>query len=79
MMFEHWNFEPALVEALRDISNPDTTNPYSQILSVIVKAVNVRHALSEDGKKEAFEAIEIFGLNRVAFEEALLSLKSRNK
>ncbi|MDD2267814.1 HDOD domain-containing protein [Sulfuricurvum sp.] len=79
MMFEHWNFETPLVEALRDISNPETTNPYSQVLSVVVKAVNVRQALSEKGKNEAFEAIATLGLNREAFEEALISLKSRNK
>jgi HD-like signal output (HDOD) protein len=78
MMFEHWNFEPALVEVLRNVANPNTTNPYAQVLSVIVKAVNVRHALSEESKKEAFEAIEIFGLNRDAFEEALQSLNARN-
>jgi HD-like signal output (HDOD) protein len=79
MMFEHWNFESTLVEALRGIANPDTTNPYAKVLSVIVKAVNVRHTLSEEGKNEAFEAIEALGLNRAAFEEAHLSLKARNK
>jgi HD-like signal output (HDOD) protein len=79
MMFEHWNFEPVLVEALREISNPSTMNPYAQVLNVLTKAVNLHDILSEEGIKEAYEAIEAFGLNASAFEEALLSIKSRNK
>ena len=79
MMFEHWNFEPALVAALREISNPSTTNPYAQVLNVISKAITLRDGLSEEGIKEAYESIESFGLNASAFEEALLTIKSRQK
>ena len=77
MMFEHWNFEPALIEALREITNPTTKNPYAQVLSVVAKAANVRDALSDKALEEAREAIEAFGLNRNAFEEALDTIKSK--
>jgi HD-like signal output (HDOD) protein len=77
MMFEHWNFESALTDALRDISNPSTKNPYSQILNVIAKAINLRDPLSERALSEAHEAIEDFGLNRNAFDEAVDTIKAK--
>lgn len=79
MMFEHWNFEPALIEALKEISNPSTTNPYAQVLNVISKAANLRDPLSERALEEAFESIETYGLKRTAFEEAIQSLKSNKR
>jgi len=79
MMFEHWNFEPALIAALRDISDPLTVNVYSQVLNVLTKAVDFRNPLSEEGIRDAHMAIEGFGLNRAAFDEALLSLKTCEK
>lgn len=77
MMFEHWNFESALIDALRDISNPSTKNPYSQVLNVIAKAINLRDPLSERALSEAHEAIEDFGLNRNAFDEAVDTIKAK--
>lgn len=78
-MFEHWNFESSLVDALREMSNPETLNPYAQVLRVIANAVNVRETFSEEGLSAALEAIEKFGLNKNAFEEALLSVKAAQK
>jgi HD-like signal output (HDOD) protein len=75
-MFEHWNFEPALIEALRGISDPHSANPYSRALRVIVQAVNLKGEFSEAGMAEALETIEKFGLNRAAFEEAVMALKT---
>lgn len=77
MMFEHWNFESALSEALREISDPKTQNRYAQVLYVLSKAVNIKSMLDEKSLTQAYEAIELFGLNRNAFEEAVLTLKSK--
>jgi HD-like signal output (HDOD) protein len=79
IMFEHWNFESALVEALREISNDSTQNPYAQVLRVITQAVNVQNRLSDEGLIEALSTIEKFGLNKEAFEEAVLTLKELQK
>ncbi|MFY9142150.1 HDOD domain-containing protein [Sulfuricurvum sp.] len=79
MMFEHWNFETALIEVLREISNPATHNPYAQVLNAVSKAINLRDTLSSQGITEAIEAIEVFGLNRAAFEEAVETLKSAKR
>jgi HD-like signal output (HDOD) protein len=73
-MFEHWNFEPALIDALREISNSSTQNANAQVLAVITKAVNLRHALSPEGINAAIELIEKFGLDKSAFEEAVLTV-----
>lgn len=75
-MFEHWNFETALIDTLREISNPSTLNPHAQVLRVITQAVNLRDTFSEEGMRIALETIESFGLNKSAFEEAVLSVKS---
>jgi hypothetical protein len=75
-MFERWNFETALVEALREISNPLTDNRYAQVLRVVTQAVNIRNPFGDVAMAEAFESIEAFGLNRSLFEEALQSVKS---
>lgn len=76
MMFDHWNFDSALIEALREISNPASRNPYAQVLSVISKAINLRDTFSAQGIAEAIEAIDVFGLNRAAFEEAIQTLQT---
>jgi len=79
MMFEHWNFETALIETLKEISNPLTTNRYAQVLSVILKAVNLHNQFCDKGLTEAYEAIEAFGLNRNAFDEAVDTIKSNKR
>lgn len=79
IMFEHWNFEPALIDALKEISNPSTQNPYAQALKVIVDAVNIQGMFSESGIDTALETIKSFGLDKKAFEEAVLTLKAIEK
>lgn len=76
MMFEHWNFETALTDTLRDIGNSETKHPYAKVLSVIAKAVNLHDPLSDKALEEARETLEAFGLNRSAFEEAVVSIKA---
>lgn len=75
-MFEHWNFESALIDALRDVSNPLSRNSYSQALAVIIKVVNLKSIFSDEGMAEALRLIENFGLNKTAFEEAVLKVKA---
>lgn len=74
LMFEHWNFEPALVEALRETADP-ASNPYAQVLRVITQAVNIQETLTDQSLSAAMATIEEFGLDRNAFEEAVQTLK----
>jgi hypothetical protein len=46
-------------------------------LNVITKAANLGDILSEKALGEAYEAIEEFGLNRSAFDEAVDTIKSK--
>jgi len=79
MMFEHWNFEPALIDALREITDPSTQNPYSRVLRVITQAVNFQEIFSEQSLSAALATIEEFGLDKNAFEEAVLTVKAAQK
>ena len=75
-MFEHWNFDSALIEALKEITNQETHNPYAKALAVISQTVNRYGIFSEEGMRKAFGLIEQFGLNKGAFEEAVITLKA---
>lgn len=77
MMFEHWNFETALIDALRGISDENNSSPYAKVLRIVAKAIDLRGMITESTTAEAFAQIEKEGLNRSAFEEALLNLKPR--
>lgn len=79
MMFEHWNFESALTEALWEAVHPETLNPYAQVLYVLNRAINIRSVLTEESLSSAYESIESFGLNRSAFDEAVLYLQSKQQ
>lgn len=78
-MFEHWNFDTALIDALREISNPSTQNPYAQALRVITQAVNFQEMFSAQSLSTALESIERFGLNKNAFEEAVVTVRTAQK
>lgn len=78
-MFEHWNFEPALIDALREISNLSTQNPYAKVLRVITQAVNFQEMFSAQSLSTALESIETFGLNKNAFEEAVITVQTAQK
>ena len=75
-MFEHWNFEPALIDALREVPNPSTQNVYAKVLGVIAHAANIKGIFTEEVMMEAGRSIEQFGLNKTAFEEAVSKVKS---
>lgn len=74
-MFEHWNFESALTDALREISNPSTKNAYSQVLGVVARAVNIQGIFTDEGLNEAFELIHTFGLDKKTFADAVRTIK----
>jgi len=77
MMFEHWNFEALLVNTLKSIDDPSASqNPYASVLNVVAHAVNIRGCLSSEGIEEALKAIEVFGLDRPSFEQAVTTLQS---
>ncbi len=76
MMFEHWNFEPALVEMLRGIGDPQSLNPYSRALRVIALALDIQDPLGEGPMARALEAIDAFALDREAFGDAVNALRT---
>lgn len=75
MMFEHWNFEPALVEMLRSISETQM-HPYGKVLYVIQEAVSVREGLSDESLRRAVDAAERMGLDSKALEEAANTVRA---
>lgn len=80
MMFEHWNFEPLLVDTLRAIAIPsEKENPYAPILKAISQAINIRGAFTPKGVEEALKTIQTFGLDSLAFEQAVDIVKSTMK
>lgn len=77
MMFEHWNFEALLVDTLKSVDDPSASqNPYAPVLNVVAHAINIRECLSTEGIEEALKCIELFGLDRPSFEEAVKILQS---
>lgn len=75
MMFEHWNFEPALVEMLRSVGKT-SENGYGKILYVVQEAINIQACLSDEGVAKALVALEQFGYDPEAFKRAVGLLKS---
>ncbi|MDD4854329.1 MAG: HDOD domain-containing protein [Sulfuricurvum sp.] len=75
MMFEQWNFESSLVETLRSIHNPNH-GENGEILNVISCAITIHDALTKKSLENAFHAIEIFGLDKAAFEKAVETVKT---
>lgn len=78
LMFEHWNFEAALVSALKEISNP-APKSYGAVLYAISEAVNIKDALSEESLKRAYGVIEQYALDQSAFDRAVTALRENMK
>lgn len=74
MMFEHWNFEASLVETLNSIYHPKHQEN-GEILNVISCAINIQNVLTEESLYDAYRAIDLFGLDREAFDKAVQILK----
>jgi HD-like signal output (HDOD) protein len=70
MMFEEWNFEDALVEALLAVAHPHgevAMQKSGHILYVVKEAINVKEVLTA----ESIENAEWFHLDKKAFLEAV--------
>lgn len=74
MMFEHWNFETALVETLKYIHAP-RQGENEKILNVISCAINIHEVLTPSSLENAASAIKTFGLDGVAFVKAVETVK----
>ncbi|MCK9372206.1 MAG: HDOD domain-containing protein [Sulfuricurvum sp.] len=78
MMFEHWNFEPALVEMLGSVGKT-SENEYGKILYVVQEAINIKECLSDEGVAKALQALEQFGFDPIAFKRAVTLLKANRE
>jgi HD-like signal output (HDOD) protein len=74
-IFEHWRFEPGLVDVIRSCQNPDSAEDddkrAAQILHVVRVAVPINGVVTDESKEAARELIEKYGLNIEAFEKAI--------
>jgi len=75
MMFEHWHFEPSLVETLRTIHAPNH-GENGEILNVISLAINIHGILTQASLENAYRAIEMFNLDKEAFIKAVETVKT---
>jgi HD-like signal output (HDOD) protein len=75
MMFEHWNFEPALIQMLRDVKVSAQTLE-GKILYIIQESINVRECLSDESVENALSSLERFNLDSEPFKQAVVTLKS---
>lgn len=69
MMFEHWNFEPSLVDMIRNIGK-EGGNVFSQALTVVKTAVNLREPLSDESIEKAVLTARSYGFEEDLFKEA---------
>jgi HD-like signal output (HDOD) protein len=78
-IFEHWQFEPALIHAIRYCVDPseaaDNRLP-AQILQVVRAAVTIQGTITEASEARARELIAAYGLDLESFENALAKLKA---
>jgi HD-like signal output (HDOD) protein len=76
-IFTHWQFEPALVDAIRYSSAPEnaTENPLTaQIMHVVRTAVTANGTISEESATQAKELVGKYELDLESFENALAKL-----
>lgn len=78
LMFEHWNFEPALIDTLKAIASP-TPKGYGAVLLAISEAINVKEVLSEEALKRASDVIAQYALDQAAFDRAVAALRENMK
>ena len=74
-VFEHWRFEPGLVNTIRNCQNPEKADEKdqraAQILNVVRVAVPINGAITEDSIAKARELITKYGLNMESFDKAI--------
>ena len=78
-IFEHWQFEPALIHAIRYCADPakapDDRLP-AQILQVVRAAVTLQGTITPESEAQAKELIASYGLDLESFDKALAKLKA---
>ncbi len=74
-IFDHWRFEEALIETIRDSNDPDTSEISDKLavqsLHVITTAVKLDGTISPESVEQAKELIEKYGLDLESFEKSL--------
>lgn len=78
-IFEQWNLEIELVEAIRYSSEPEnapsTIKPHAQALQIVKMAVNIFDQLSDTSIQNASQYIQKFGLDHDMFVEVAQQVK----
>ena len=79
-IFEQWNLETELVEAITYVNDPSQApkhiEQYSVALKIVRSAVNIFHKLDDDGIKNALTVIDEHKLSRDKFLEAVAKVKA---
>jgi HD-like signal output (HDOD) protein len=77
-IFEHWQFEPLLVDAIRHCSDPEKAEEdkaAAQALHVARVAVPLNGTVTPESEAAAKELVAAYGLDMESFENALAKLK----
>lgn len=78
-IFEHWKFEEALVDVIRNCSHPEGATEEdqkpAQILNVVRVAVPINGVVTDASVTAAKALIEQYGLDMESFETALENIK----
>ena len=79
-IFEQWNLETELVDALMYINNPNDAPEHVKIYSVALKvvrsAVNIFHKLDDESIQNTLLILDEYGLARDKFLEAVSKVKA---
>ncbi|MEA3521392.1 MAG: HDOD domain-containing protein [Campylobacterota bacterium] len=74
-IFDHWRFEEALIETIRDSNDPDTSEISDKLavesLHVVTTAVTIDGTITPESIQEAKELIAKYGLDLESFETSL--------
>ena len=79
-IFEQWNLEAELVEAIYYSNDPDDApehiKDYSKALRVVKNAVNIFSQLSDDGLQNTLMCLDEYGFAQDKFLEAVAKVKA---
>jgi HD-like signal output (HDOD) protein len=78
-IFEHWNFEPAIVDVIRAADTPEEAGEnikkMVEIMHVIRTTVNLQGNVTDESIAAGRELIEKYGLNLEKFDQVIENLK----
>ena len=79
-IFEQWNLEPELVDAILYSNNPDDApehiKSYSKALKVVKNAVNLFDQLNDDNLQNTLMCLDEYGFAQDKFLEAVAKVKA---